>query len=571
MRSTVVLWTAVLLMQSTPLLSQDAKTIGPIIAVDESNLANDGFPAIGFLDLHNLSSNWIRFDAARNIAPPSDLWNDPGDSITVSVLPSFGFALTSVEIHWRFAVRNPLFDAVRDIQDMEGMDFGGVVVGFPDRWWFDLPDGPDPTHPGDQRRLLFPGDVLHYYISATQQQGVNFGTTTSVGDLSAFGNPTPMAWPTAWTVNCLPSLRLVGEEITQPGLLFWNDGGSTEAEDEWYGALLDAGLTKGTSYDVYNTRAPNLGLGNGLGGRASVGVILNYTDMLYSSGTASQFTLCNGYIDQDPSLDLALLNAWFIQGGRDLFATGDDLARDLSQSGILSNWFLTEVLGVNYVTDDVRSLIDGQGAPVVVREVGDPVFTQKSSWIADGTGGNDFDGVTATDAGQRVALFTDWGGVASNYTVAAAVLRTRGTNRTVFLPYDLYHVIDWLHKSPAPLPARAMLLISVLDFFGVSTDPGNVVPVPRATAFSLSSFPNPFNPSLTIGYTLSEPGRIVLKVFDVRGGFVKTLFEGTVAGTAGSVTWTGVDEQGTPAASGVYLVELDAGGEVMRTKVSLVR
>ena len=50
------------------------------------------------------------------------------------------------------------------------------------------------------------------------------------------------------------------------------------------------------------------------------------------------------------------------------------------------------------------------------------------------------------------------------------------------------------------------------------TRPGN---------FSLNqNYPNPFNQTTTIEYTVKEPCRAVLKVFDIRGREVTTLVEG---------------------------------------------
>ena len=82
---------------------------GPRISVTEIRQANDGFPAIGVLDLADLSQNSVRFDMAANISARTHLRNDPGDSIWVDVTPRGGGVLSLPVMHWKFAVKNPLF------------------------------------------------------------------------------------------------------------------------------------------------------------------------------------------------------------------------------------------------------------------------------------------------------------------------------------------------------------------------------------------------------------------------------------------------------------------------------
>ena len=80
--------------------------------------------------------------------------------------------------------RNPIFDAGRtsglpDIGSVLGMpavSSAGQVV--PDKWAFDLPD----------TGFFFPGDVLHYYIGATDQVpgGVDPQSATLPADTTGF-------------------------------------------------------------------------------------------------------------------------------------------------------------------------------------------------------------------------------------------------------------------------------------------------------------------------------------------------------------------------------------------------
>lgn len=92
--------------------------------------------------------------------------------------------------------------------------------------------------------------------------------------------------------------------------------------------------------------------------------------------------------------------------------------------------------------------------------------------------------------------------------------------------------------------------------------------------FSLiGSFPNPFNPSATIQYTISA-GRsehLTLKVYDLRGALVKTLVDGIGHPGNYSVLWDGRDQTGNSVSSGMYFYRLQAGAFTESRKMLLLR
>jgi hypothetical protein len=82
-----------------------------------------------------------------------------------------------------------------------------------------------------------------------------------------------------------------------------------------------------------------------------------------------------------------------------------------------------------------------------------------------------------------------------------------------------------------------------------------------ATAYALSeNYPNPFNPSTTIEFSLPKQENVTLNVYDVHGRFVKALVNGD-SYTQGrySVRWDGTNSQGQSVASGVYFARMRAG------------
>jgi hypothetical protein len=92
------------------------------------------------------------------------------------------------------------------------------------------------------------------------------------------------------------------------------------------------------------------------------------------------------------------------------------------------------------------------------------------------------------------------------------------------------------------------------------------------TSFALqSNYPNPFNPSTTISYSIDEPGRVALRIYNVSGRLVRTLLEEDETTGAYSVQWNGLDDKGRPVASGTYFCRLTAGKKSTSHKILMTR
>jgi hypothetical protein len=96
------------------------------------------------------------------------------------------------------------------------------------------------------------------------------------------------------------------------------------------------------------------------------------------------------------------------------------------------------------------------------------------------------------------------------------------------------------------------------------------VKVPKALGLD-QNFPNPFNPSTTIKYELSEDTEVQLKVYTIRGKEVSTLVDGAQGAGAHSAHWNGRDDHGRKLSSGVYLYRLQVGENIVTKKMMLVK
>jgi flagellar hook assembly protein FlgD len=86
------------------------------------------------------------------------------------------------------------------------------------------------------------------------------------------------------------------------------------------------------------------------------------------------------------------------------------------------------------------------------------------------------------------------------------------------------------------------------------------------------NYPNPFNPSTTIVYELSNPSRVTLRIFDASGRAVRSLIDGSPTDSGQHrVRWDGTDGSGRRVESGVYFGHPEIGTDQRRRRMVLVK
>jgi hypothetical protein len=544
---------------------------GPSISAHEIYLFQDNFPATGTIDRANLGNNSVRLDMACNISLRSHLRNDPGDSIVATVaITRTGSTLQGVpRLHYRLRP-NPLFDAYRTSGRPNDGFVDGALTTVANNWRWDLPD----------TGFFFPGDLLHYYIEAQDNLGGDIGTTRLPADTTGFSlfpgmtGHKHLRYPSSFIVRALPTMTGPGVS-QQPKILFWNDFADRGGENEWDLGLEHDGYAESVNYDEYYTNGASSEAGNGLGGRATAAQLAGYTTILYTSGDLGTYTLSNGDYNGDPSNDLAVMTAWLSQGGKKWFCTGDELAYDLGRYAA-GRAFRNTFMPMTVTSTNVRPLIENQTNPIVEPVPGNPVGLTRS-YVAYGGCPvfNTFDAVQANGTTSvRIATFRPVSGAVSNYAAAVYFPNAGGFgDDIIYMPYDFMFIYDTPNSYADPqLSVRDRVLIQVLTFFGQvpAGDPVGVGDTP-APVFSAKSYPNPFNPSTKIDYTLTRPGQVSIRVYNVRGELVRTLLDGKVNDVAGSVTWLGDDDRGRKVASGVYFCQVKSADDELFKKMTLVK
>lgn len=106
------------------------------------------------------------------------------------------------------------------------------------------------------------------------------------------------------------------------------------------------------------------------------------------------------------------------------------------------------------------------------------------------------------------------------------------------------------------------------DVLSTSVEKGNVIPA----EFKLNqNFPNPFNPTTTIKYSIGKASEVKMTVFDILGKKVKTLVNETQAPGTYQVTWDGTNALDQKVGTGIYFYKLETKDNSQINKMLLIK
>ena len=159
--------------------------------------------------------------------------------------------------------------------------------------------------------------------------------------------------------------------------------------------------------------------------------------------------------------------------------------------------------------------------------------------------------------------------VSADFSADTLVHLTVRLSRRPFTSIDTLRIKNPDNTYLAPI-IPINIYADALPLTPESGSPGAQLP----RAFSLgANYPNPFNPSTTISYSVAgnAPVRVVLRVFNLRGQTVATLVDRVTAPGEYSVEWDGTDSGGAKLSSGVYFYRMTAGDFSFTRKMVLLK
>ena len=93
----------------------------------------------------------------------------------------------------------------------------------------------------------------------------------------------------------------------------------------------------------------------------------------------------------------------------------------------------------------------------------------------------------------------------------------------------------------------------------------------RVRLIQARNYPNPFNPSTQIAYTLTEPALVEVAIYNLTGRLMRSYHQGIQPAGSYSVYWNGRTADGLPAPSGVYFYRIQAGNELFTDRMLLMK
>ncbi|MDO9576977.1 MAG: T9SS type A sorting domain-containing protein [Candidatus Cloacimonadales bacterium] len=108
--------------------------------------------------------------------------------------------------------------------------------------------------------------------------------------------------------------------------------------------------------------------------------------------------------------------------------------------------------------------------------------------------------------------------------------------------------------------------IDLSDYVGAADDEINLPDLP----YSIRAYPNPFNPTTTISFSIPEESQVDIAIYNLKGQKVKQLVRDRLAEGQHSIIWNGIDESEKNVASGIYFYQMNVNGKTRAVKKCLL-
>ncbi|MBN1754900.1 metallophosphoesterase [bacterium] len=126
--------------------------------------------------------------------------------------------------------------------------------------------------------------------------------------------------------------------------------------------------------------------------------------------------------------------------------------------------------------------------------------------------------------------------------------------------YIIYRCYDW----------ENMLVDSTL--FGIYIENAQADPKIPGQLEILSTYPNPFNSAIRINYSVPEPARVDISIYNMAGYQVAKIAQGMVSPGVHTAIWeTCETKRRKQVPTGVYLVRLSGNGDTVEERITLVK
>ena len=243
----------------------------------------------------------------------------------------------------------------------------------------------------------------------------------------------------------------------------------------------------------------------------------------------------------------------FLDAGGRIFLTGQNIVENLSPTSSL----LTDYLNVSYGGKSTTTIVRGIEGNVVTDGLGLFALT------GTGSAGNQssLDILVPMGNAESAMLY----GITDETVVAVSVEDTQSGYK-IFLTGFGFEGIAATGDNRFEEPIS--MLANVLTWFGLEVITGinnEVASLPEEYILK-QNYPNPFNPITRIEYTLLNPGKVSLIIYNILGEEVTRLVDGEMPAGEHTSIWNA-----SILSSGIYFYRLQAGDIVRTRKMVLLK
>ncbi len=87
----------------------------------------------------------------------------------------------------------------------------------------------------------------------------------------------------------------------------------------------------------------------------------------------------------------------------------------------------------------------------------------------------------------------------------------------------------------------------------------------------IGAYPNPFNPSTIIEFSLLKNENVTLVIYDVNGKEINKILDGYLLKNTYKIEWNGIDDNGIHVPSGIYVINLVTVDSIYSQKVTFIK
>jgi len=173
----------------------------------------------------------------------------------------------------------------------------------------------------------------------------------------------------------------------------------------------------------------------------------------------------------------------------------------------------------------------------------------KSVYAVDVDGDGDMDVLSASWDDNKIAWYENDGD--ENFNAQTITTSADGAKSVYAVDVDGDGDMDVL--SASSLDSK-IAWYENLQITGINED-NNLILIFN----DLRNFPNPFNPTTTISFSIPKESNVDLSIYNIKGQKIKKLEIRNLKLGINEVVWDGTDNDNKPVSSGIYFYQLKAG------------